>query len=285
MSNVELTQASVDYITATTASPTVTAQVQAWYAEVAQARVDLGQKESSWSGYGYQGFRVGPYQYGEGAHGAICRVSGVAANNAWAHLTATMDRVTRLDLAVTVQYKRPLQDVARNIWERTLTLAETGKLRQKHKFIVSDGGGQTVYLGRRGSRYLGRVYDKGVESNAASEGYQWRWEVQINRPVADGAAGALLESFDVARDVQGYVWAWWYSRGLSPSWLSTEGTIIIERDIKVVGPDSTLSWLSTCVRPVIERLSAQGYANEVYEALSLPLIDNSPQSSIIKEAG
>jgi DNA relaxase NicK len=134
--------------------------------------------------------------------------------------------------------------------------------------IRDSDGGQTVYIGRRVSENMGRLYDKGVESATNAPGTRWRYEVEYKGDQAWNAVQALLPVEEEARCVSSTVAQWFSSRG-GRVWRHDSLLAVRNWGPKETSTDKQLQWLARGVRPtVVALIDRLGY-HRVTTALGL----------------
>lgn len=265
----------MDFLTLTVTGDKVTESAWASAAHTFVSGVaSMGNKLEARGMQGYNGIMAGGAFIGYRSDGAMLRVSGPIAGEAWESLyNRDITRVTRVDLQVTVWFDRE----ARNLINRAFVQAKKhreAKLtsRKKETFISGGEKGDTAYLGSRTSEIYIRVYDKWRESG--DDAYKWaiRYEVEYKGHRAKEIAKTLHETdwTEVAEFVRGQV----------IGTLAAEGVIMpvdvqagyyrkIEPAKDTTDTATKLKWLRQQVRPSVEWLLEQGLRAEVMIALGL----------------
>jgi len=251
--------------------------------ELYEERQAQGTQPGAYSSHGYSGYRFKDFSlaYGEKDKMLLTLIGGLAHDRHKELVRLVDEKVTRLDLAVTV-----LLTVATAV--AALGFAKLGaggssgqKYRAKTTYITGDDGGSTLYLGRRSGDRMGRVYDKGVQSGKAPPGFCWRYEAQLRRRAAEGVWQVIKrENFEAGR-VSTYVWQFFADRGVTPIYEPGSEAIEVERYISVNDHQKRLVWLTRCVKPVVSQLILAGLEKEVYNSIGL---DNPVESYKPKEA-
>lgn len=136
---------------------------------------------------------------------------------------------------------------------------------------VGSEGGITAYLGDRTSSYFGRVYDKEVESGDVAYTGCWRYEVECKSAVAAEVARMAYAVPDLVAFAAGYVWGWWYKRGVEPIYTVRTAYQEATATRHSTADENTLGWLRQAVRPSVERLIKRGRILETYHALGLTI--------------
>jgi len=264
-------QSSVDYITATYKQKNEFEPVEDVLFELVEEHSQNGGKVVPWAWKGYKGLSLGHTVWGKREDGWIVRSSGAMAQGLWMELGPTADNVTRLDLAVTVWYNPEQLGLARYAFQGMQERKRNGHSVSKFTLLQNEAGGSTFYLGSRKSSQMGRLYDKGVEGNSADAGRNWRYEVEFKKPRSGKVLESLLNSHHPEQDIAGAVWTWFYTRGLTPYFRADDNRIAMEVAAKIRTSESSLQWLSTQVRPTVQRLQKAGLHSDLYKALGLDI--------------
>ncbi|MGI9251403.1 MAG: replication initiation factor domain-containing protein [Pseudohongiellaceae bacterium] len=182
----------------------------------------------------------------------------------------TAKRISRVDLAVTVELPKPDPRLAQRGWDKNATATE-----RQYAMIQNSKNGKTLYVGSRQSDQYGRLYDKGVKDLGREPGEVWRYEIELKSKPKNMA---LLQSmYDRWRlhgidsaDVTQYVHQWFAVRGVSPKF-SARGKGMPRPDLEatVMTAEKKLRWLSQQVRPTITALIDAGLGDAAIRALGL----------------
>lgn len=195
---------------------------------------------------------------------------GEAAQMVWPMVAPTAKRISRVDLAVTVELPKPDPRLAQRGWDKNATATE-----RQYAMIQNSKNGKTLYVGSRQSDQYGRLYDKGVKDLGREPGEVWRYEIELKSKPKNMA---LLQSmYDRWRlhgidsaDVTQYVHQWFAVRGVSPKF-SARGKGMPRPDLEatVMTAEKKLRWLSQQVRPTITALIDAGLGDAAIRALGL----------------
>lgn len=218
----------------------------------------------SWGSHGFHGRGITNAKWGIRGEEGIVQLSGETASKHWMRACELSDQITRIDFQVTIAL--PISDrlVAERAYDNAI---EQGRL--KVTMFQNSGGGSTCYLGSRSSRWFGRLYDKGAQQ-LKDPGFTWRYEVEIKKPAAALEAKELLVAASSEEHILGYVYKWFFDRGVVPYFTPTNSISAIELPKNLTNENKMLQWLSRQVAPCIGKLINSGYRSEVYEALGLP---------------
>lgn len=270
---------SVDWITATLKSRGKRDFISEWANEHLDACLALGEHVSLWNSFGYDGWSVSGMRWGRRPQDDLIQLSGSLANAHWALVVGAASNVTRIDLAVTVKFKHHLINLEKDEYETIGKLAQDLPIIRNYAIISSLLGGDTLYVGSRSSSQFGRIYDKGLESNAPEFANCHRWEVEYKKPLAQVAAQALIAGGETEPLILSVVKQWFDERLIYVPWEATERTTAIAILRKETTDDRALRWLERQVGPTVSRLVARGKSGDVLKALGIPLMSNVKESS------
>ncbi|MCI0561596.1 MAG: replication initiation factor domain-containing protein [Nitrososphaera sp.] len=263
-------QVSVDWLTCTTHNRSIGLQ---WF-DIWRKIMEKNGAEfaRSWSWKGYDGGSTEGARWGVGAAGWILIVSGNRAQEVWKNLRPAETRVTRLDLAVTIELEAREVGLARAHYN---AIGDEERQR-KYSFVENSKGGQTLYVGSRSSDHYGRMYDKGAEQKDAA-GWRYRYEIVLKKPYATKMLKRLLEKsetkngyIETMTDAKAFVWDWFDARQVTPVFLrSSADKIVLETDYTVTTEERTLQWIQRSVSPAIQKLLRGGRREDVINILRL----------------
>lgn len=189
---------------------------------------------------GYSGVSYGPLKFGtREPEQAIMIISGELAREAYPGIPIVPDRVTRIDLQVTVALRDQDREVAlRHHNElRRLTVEEKDDTVWK---LISSPTGDTLYLGKRTHARLLRFYDKSLDYKMDETGWAWRYEVEYKKKTAKDIAKTVSYMSDPYADIASIVWADFKKRGFAPSYEATNKVTAMEVGIKYKTPEGTV---------------------------------------------
>src|SRR5919108_4981638 len=192
----EVCEARVDYLTCCTYNPSHRLSVLAKAKLALEERVAQGVKPEPTRVRRYAGWRAHDRGYAWDPDNVYVLLSGDAAAKWWAEFAPYVDRVSRLDLAVTVRFPSRQDGLSRALYDGwphgpvgrgkpPLVRLEEGK-----------NGGWTLKVGAKSSDRQGRVYDKGVESGEPAYTNCYRWESQDRSSLALHRLPALGRATD-----------------------------------------------------------------------------------------
>lgn len=270
----KVTNASVDYITCTSA--TKDAQRALW--SVGERVLHRGESEGEhatrWHANGYDGWSNGRVTIAARKDGSMLRISGQQAQYEWLKCIAAAENCSRLDLAVDCELDNPVTTLTRQIYRDVRHVPPKNGRPPKRSLILSGDGGSTVYIGARSSEQFGRVYDKGRETKTLPVGRWWRWEVELKGRASWNYANLLSRSDDHRTLLCAMVNHWFLSR-------STHGYTTssiwpgVPQSVEKSSIEQKLSWLAQSVRPTVSLLVDRLGRDRVMHCLGLL-----PQSAV-----
>lgn len=272
--------AGVDWLTMTVKQPEAKKELFQRFNKLRTVikRLDAREKRFSWRGY--VGLQVSGMRWGTRPDSDILILSGPTSAVYWKLFARLSDNVTRLDLAVTTLIYPPVPKLT------TIYYENLEKGQRKWAEIRSSAGGNTLYVGRRVSDQMGRIYDKGIESGISPiAGAVWRYEIEYKGQHPKTILNKLLIEHCPRRGVgpliAGHTFEWFDDRNIPPIF-NRSGTGVIESHIKTVNGDDerTLMWFRTQVAPAIKQLISHR-RTDVLDALGLEEADPSLYSPSI----
>lgn len=273
--SVNIGHAGVDWLTCTAKTKSgaeglwaVAERVLSW------AKLE-GENPTRWHGHGYSGWSVTGLSVGARSGDSLLRLSGQQAINEWRHALATAENASRFDLAVDLYFDLPVTSLAVKLY-RDVGHAPSRNGRPPTRTLIRDSDhGQTVYIGRRVSENMGRLYDKGVESATNPPGTRWRYEVEYKGDSAWNAVLGLLPAQEEAQAVSSSVAQWFGSRG-GRVWRTESSLALRKCQPKETSTDRQLSWLARGVRPTVMALIDQLGYDRVATALGIGARSGTP---------
>ncbi len=270
----KVTNASVDWITCTSATKSAREALWSIGERLLHRRQDEGEDPTTWKANGYTGWTDGGVCLGNRPDGCILRLSSHEAAHKWRECFAASENCSRLDLAVDCQVDRPVLRLSRQIYHDAGHVAPLRGRKPKRHLIVSGDGGSTVYIGARVSETFGRVYDKGVEQKVCAPGLWWRWELELKGKTAWHHAGLLSSTDDHKVLLMAKVNHWFRAR-TTHCYTSTVSELCIQNARQATTTSRRLQWLAHDVRPTVQALVERVGLDRVLFALGLP-----PQSAV-----
>ena len=236
-----------------------------------------GNRSRAWRLMGYEGFHCGALEYGSrGRDHATVRLIGDLAERELVKALSVADLVTRLDLAVTWRAEPPDPLLGANAYSMAEMWHASHPKGAMPSRVTDAAGGYTVYLGRRTSDAMLRLYNKGQETMAKGdlaeqERYRdcWRYELECKGGVAPRLAETVNLADDRALYVQSYVYEWTRKHGIEPAFPREGAVKLVPGFRRRSDSDSKLRHLAKNVRPSIEWLRADGKLDLARKALGL----------------
>lgn len=267
--SAELVDCGFDYLTATSNTQKSNSFFDALGSQLLAMEQGFGSDVVSWGMSGFSGLTSGQVQYATNGQMRMLRVSGALAQQHWKRIAKRATNVSRADLQTTYRLKVPKVHLAEACERQAKRFEATHNHGRQIELRRNTAKGKTVYVGSRKSDRLIRIYDKGLQSQLDPAGTVWRAEIQFNRKLAQLATTqALDQQIDpacVARSVVseltrvGIVW-----------WSSSVGSSLKASSAQIRrSSDMRLSWLTSQVKPTVQKLIDAGREKELLDALGL----------------
>lgn len=273
----EVIESQPDWLTASVHDSKRVAGLHKYADSLILGELDAGAKVKAWAFYGYLGYSVGRVRYGEHEGAACLQLSGDLAHRGLSHSRLLVDTVTRFDIAVTVRLPEPDPDVAKRAYGEALAWRLVHPRAALPSCFENGDGGATLYLGRRTSDTMLRLYNKEAERRqdkdlAGAEHYVrcWRYELEAKGETALPLAKIIDEGQDRAATIQAYVHNWVSDHGVIPLFPSSGAQALLPGFNRRSDRERTLQWFRSSVGPAIRRLLESGPSLEVYQALGMP---------------
>lgn len=227
-----------------------------------------------WASYGYEGFHCGQVDVGSRHDGEIARLSGGRAHESWTMLFPFSSSCSRIDLQMTIRYR----DEVRKVLARAYRAAKRHRPDCGKPAIVtllsSTDGSCTIYLGKRSSNQMGRIYDKGVQSRLEVFSGCVRFEVEYKGPLARSVARWLYHHPSRVDGILGQCSQFFSSRGVSSRITSIDRQVplpsyVLDGCQAPADDAKSLRWLHASVSPTVARLVHDGKLDQVLDALGL----------------
>lgn len=250
-----MVESRLDYLTLT--SPNGVGYGALWEAgqELLASYSATGDRVRPFQWKGYEGQSCGPVTCGRRDSDSMLRVSGVASAEHAGKLLPVARNVSRCDLAVTVRHRGPMPGLLRTSYDAACARSKELGGVSKVGAIITNRGGATLLLGSRKSVRYGRLYDKHHESNDPNYENCWRWEVEFKGAAATAVALTLRGGSDQAQVALRSVHDYFQGRGVRAPWLPGNCPPLPRLRHPQTDAERQLLWLSTQVRPTVERLS------------------------------
>lgn len=207
------------------------------------------------------------------------QLSSALADDYWYHfVTESEAKVTRIDLRLDIDFNDDTPNFARRLRIMTMRYwkAKLESLGYSSPVLVTQNGGDTLYLGARSSGRFMRIYDKKRESKL--EENRWRAELELKSDMAHITTQAILSSKgNWPQMIQSQVLSGLAAWGVSVEDLERQYPLVSAGTKPKSDVERQLLWLSKQVGPTVETLLKHGYVDEVLAALGLVSLDSLEQ--------
>jgi hypothetical protein len=260
----------VDWLTATSADDQVGASWLRIFHQYHKFYNDPWPVNDRWHNGFYGGLSTSGLKWGYSDKlGYIMIATSDTANVLFQRVSPKATKVTRLDLCVDIVLPRP-KELANICYEQFGEIAHRGGLQAA--IWENTGGGKTLYVGKRSSDQMGRLYDKGIESGVAAKGLYWRWEVEFHKawaaPISEQLNG--LSGEEMSSKIKNLLGTWYTDRGIREAkGIATAPDRVIIAMVRRTTLDKKIAWLRTQVRPTVRTLLEAGLGRQVAMALLL----------------
>jgi DNA relaxase NicK len=269
-------EAQCDWVTAGWEEGPAADRAEAWIFGMQAREAREGARATPFRLMGFEGSAVGRVRSGRRADTLLLQLSGDLAERHLGTVAERADRISRIDLAVTVRL-----DPCDPFLGET-TYAQATNWREEHPaaampWIVQDGdGGCTAYVGHRASDRFLRVYNKEAECKAAGDAAQaghyracWRYELESKGSAAISLARAAAAASDRARYVRQYLHKYTTQHGIEPRFDIDGSSVLVPGFRRRSDAESRLAWIRRSVNPAIVSLLEVKDRGDILEALGL----------------
>lgn len=229
-----------------------------------------GEFPSRWHLHGYEGWSTPHVALGSRVDGCYLRLSSEKARDKWQHALGAAERCTRADIAVDVQLDPPVPLYSRKLYVDASHVSPSNGRPPGRTLTINSDGGSTLYIGSRSSEGMGRVYDKGRETQTQPAGRWWRWELEAKQQLAEFVTNRLRSSLTAESTMLGLVVGWFGDRGAHGLPATSEATFY-KRERQTSTAEKQLQWLAVGVRPTVAKLISRFGERRVAAALGLTL--------------
>lgn len=237
--------------------------------ELMMRHASEGNKVGPWKRGVYVGGGTKHVGVGEWRGRALVEVTGRLADDEWPELVALADKVSRIDVQVSVRQQPYDKMLAIRQWAKSLSRATAEGKRPDYDLYARRGQGSTLYIGEGASRYRARLYERWYKEQIDENKDVWRYEVQARRERAVQTASLAAASGEPTRWMAGFVHQHFARRGVAPIYDAGD----VSRPESLPQPqtddDRSVKWLARSVAPVIRRLSAHGDMSRWQVALGI----------------
>jgi hypothetical protein len=263
----ELDSAGVDWLTATAYRTSGHDDFQSLGSELIERQARIGHAVRPWKSQGYHGLASEGIIAGVRYDTWIVKLSSEMAREHWRAVAEASTNVTRLDLQITLRAKSQAVKWIREQHRAALSVPATRGRRRNVTLIQSTTSGDSLYLGKRQSEVMARIYDKGLESKTAPRGMLFRQEIEYKADRARDVVTHLRSVTDADTETAMLVSSYMRASGLQTL---NRGELRTMTARGMVGSNlPKLGYLKRCVAPSVRRLIDAGRLNEVLDALGL----------------
>lgn len=256
----------VDWLTCTQYRALGLKMLQAEIERVIYKEKREGNDETTWKGQGYYGRKSGGAVYGVRDDTYLAILSSDCARENWRSVAQWATNCSRLDLQVTFELKQ--RDTS--LFDRLETHFCSLPPRRGRPLGVcrvrDNRGGNTLYIGSRSSDWYMRIYDKGVESGLCEGGWLVRVEIERKRTLAKRVLAQLMESADAEATIFDLVCSDLEKQSVQVSFLYNS-LLEVARVDSISDSQRRLAYLTSSVRPIIEKLINAGFGDRAMEIL------------------
>lgn len=227
-----------------------------------------GQDVTPWQLHGYRGWSSGAVKLASRTGSVILSLSSSKCSQHWKQCLAAAENCSRLDLAVDVDLDHVTLHLASHLYKKMQKLPPVNGRPVKSAVILNSDWGNTLYIGSRQSDLFARCYDKGVEQATAAPGKWYRFELEVKGDRSLPVARALQSAVAYPQQLLSMVAHYFMLQAgiLIPS-IELVPVCNWRQDHTTV--DQSLQWLSSQVRPTVQRLLDRGLRSAVLDALRL----------------
>lgn len=231
-----------------------------------------GEERKKWNWQGYKGQRTKRIRWARKGDNLYWETSGEWADGTWHRMPRSSGLASRIDLALTLRFS----SAQTGFDDSCIPSEETHPSHRLpsgtpfSRLKGADGLRIGTVGNRTGPEYF-RLYDKGVESGAASAGYIWRLELEAKFALAEELCRTLRDQLQEPAWVGRYVTSRWQSLGL-PWPIREHGRslpAVVKPGRPVSSSDALLKWMGHSVRPVVRRLLYTVSVEQLLDALGL----------------
>jgi DNA relaxase NicK len=251
-------------------------RAEAWAFARAQAEHRAGFREAPFRVYGFEGWMVGRVRWGRRGAMAMVQLSGQLAEDYADSMYSRADRISRVDLAVTVRLPAYDKELAARAYAEATAWHEAHPKGALPKLIQDGNGGATCYLGSRASDKTLRIYNKAAEAHSRDDGEQekhydrcWRYELEVKTPTAWPTVERLLGQPDRAATIANWISLYCAKHGITPHIPAVKPEALMPGFRRRSDTESRLTWLRRSVNPAILTLLAEVDYGEILDALGM----------------
>jgi DNA relaxase NicK len=269
-------EAQVDWLTAGFSEGERADRAAAWAFSRAQREKREGAREAPFRLLGFEGYAVGRIRYGTRGADAIIQLSGQLAEDYLGDVLPNADRVSRLDLAVTVRLPRPDPFLGESTYAQACNYRAEHPSAARPWIVQDDDGGCTAYVGDRASDRFLRVYNKEAEALGRADAKEashykrcWRYELECKGTTALPVARAAHSAVDRRSFLQQQLHNYCLRHGIEPVFRPDDNGLLVPGFRRRSDAESRLTWLRKSVNPAILSLLEVRDREDILDALGL----------------
>jgi DNA relaxase NicK len=269
-------ESQLDWLTAGYDAGPSADRAEAWAIARQAAEARAGERSLPFALMGFQGTTVGRVRFGRRGQLALLQLSGDLAERHADDVFGTADRISRLDLAVTVRLPHPDQFLGES------TYAQACNHRAEHPaaalpwIVQDDDGGCTAYIGKRGGDRFLRVYNKEAECKARQDENErlhyercWRYELQLGGKTASRTLDKLYGVINRADTIAGWMVTYCANHGVAAVIPGVVPGELVPGFRRRSDRETRMRWLTNAVAPAILNLLPEVDREDILEALGL----------------
>jgi DNA relaxase NicK len=206
---------------------------------------------------------------------AMVQLSGQLAEDYAPTLYGQADRISRVDMAVTVRLPAYDREVAQRAYAEATAWHEAHPQSALPKLIQDGNGGATCYLGSRSSDKTLRIYNKAAEAHSRDDADQekhydrcWRYELEVKSPTAWPTVERLMGHEDRASVIASWISVYCAKHGITPHIPPVKHAALLPGFRRRSDTESRMTWLRRSVNPAILELLSEVDVGEILEAQS-----------------
>lgn len=199
----------------------------------------------------------------------LAELRGAAAHEFWPHFTERAEKVSRLDVEVSVRQDPYDHDMALRLYLGERKRAEQRGRPSTFRMQGESDGGTTLYIGHGASRYQARLYERFYKTGLEEDANVWRYEVQCRRERAFQVAHLALGMGDVQPFLQAAVHSHFTRRGVVPIFDPSADADVSPLPTPTTDRERNLRWLGASVAPALERHRAWGSYDQALKVLGV----------------
>ncbi len=215
---------------------------------------ERGLKSRIYRSHGYEGLINDFYFYGVKGQNVLFGCVGSLSVEVEEACRNLFPDVTRMDWQVTVNLPFAEELLAEQFYREQVRMAKI-RNRYPEPRLVASPTGQTLYVGKRGSGIMLRVYDKG-EAFGVDPGLIWRFEVEMRDELAIKYAHNLARKDCTTEEfILNNLFHQFYQRGIRVPIEYGEKREVIGVPSNGAGHAAYLEWARRVVGPTMQKLS------------------------------